>query len=423
MNFVPYAIPIFLLMIVMELGWGLFKGNNTYRVNDSINSLSMGLLSTVTKFVFLNIGALVFTKISQEYAIWAFDINAIGHWLLAILLYDFLYYWFHRISHERQFFWGSHVVHHQSEDYNLSTALRQTSTSFLTTWVFYIPCFFLGMPISMFVSIASAHLIYQFWVHSQHIPKLGVFEWFMVSPSNHRVHHAQNADYIDKNYGGLLIIWDRLFGTYKAEDEKQQAIYGIRVPLQSWNPIWANLHIFAGMLRDIWHTNRWSDKFRVLWSKTGWHPEDMVKRFPEQKSDLEQFEKYNPQHSSRINGAIIVQYLLLAVLHFWSAGQSTVLSSSLMWAVVIAQVAVLIVIGAVLEGKAYARPFEYTRLLVLSSMLWISYSAELISSDWFGWGLGYLVASGILMRFCVNGDLETQGSTAQNHNHNHNQIG
>ena len=423
MNFVPYAIPIFLLMIVMELGWGLFKGNNTYRVNDSINSLSMGLLSTVTKFVFLNIGALVFTKISQEYAIWAFDINAIGHWLLAILLYDFLYYWFHRISHERQFFWGSHVVHHQSEDYNLSTALRQTSTSFLTTWVFYIPCFFLGMPISMFVSIASAHLIYQFWVHSQHIPKLGVFERFMVSPSNHRVHHAQNADYIDKNYGGLLIIWDRLFGTYKAEDEKQQAIYGIRVPLQSWNPIWANLHIFAGMLRDIWHTNRWSDKFRVLWSKTGWHPEDMVKRFPEQKSDLEQFEKYNPQHSSRINGAIIVQYLLLAVLHFWSAGQSTVLSSSLMWAVVIAQVAVLIVIGAVLEGKAYARPFEYTRLLVLSSMLWISYSAELISSDWFGWGLGYLVASGILMRFCVNGDLETQGSTAQNHNHNHNQIG
>ena len=415
MNFVPYAIPIFLLMIVMELGWGLFKGNNTYRVNDSINSLSMGLLSTVTKFVFLNIGALVFTKISQEYAIWAFDINAIGHWLLAILLYDFLYYWFHRISHERQFFWGSHVVHHQSEDYNLSTALRQTSTSFLTTWVFYIPCFFLGMPISMFVSIASAHLIYQFWVHSQHIPKLGVFEWFMVSPSNHRVHHAQNADYIDKNYGGLLIIWDRLFGTYKAEDEKQQAIYGIRVPLQSWNPIWANLHIFAGMLRDIWHTNRWSDKFRVLWSKTGWHPEDMVKRFPEQKSDLEQFEKYNPQRSSRINGAIIVQYLLLAVLHFWSAGQSTVLSAALMWAVVIAQVGILIVIGAVLEGKAYARPFEYTRLLALSSMLWISYSAELISSDWFSWGLGYLIASGILMRFCVNGDQATRDSRAESH--------
>ncbi|MDB9736850.1 sterol desaturase family protein [Porticoccaceae bacterium] len=414
MNFVSYAIPVFLLMIVLELGYGLLKGNNTYRVNDSINSLSMGLLSTVTKFVFLNIGALVFAQISREYAIWSFDINSLGHWLLAILLYDFLYYWFHRISHERQFFWGSHVVHHQSEDYNLSTALRQTSTSFATTWVFYIPCFFLGMPISMFVSIASAHLIYQFWVHTQHIPKLGIFEWFMVSPSNHRVHHAQNADYIDKNYGGLLIIWDRLFGTFKAEEENQQAIYGIRVPLRSWNPIWANLHIFAAMLRDIWHTQRWSDKFRVLWSKTGWHPEDMVERFPEKKSDLQQFEKYNPQHSSWVNGAIILQYLLLAALHFWSAGQSTMLSSALMWAVVLAQVAILLVIGALLDGKAYAGSLEYARLLALSAMLWISYSAELISSDWLGWGVAYLIASGIVMWVGVNGNRGTVNKAAQN---------
>ena len=413
MNFVSYAIPVFLLMIVLELGYGLLKGNNTYRVNDSINSLSMGLLSTVTKFVFLNIGALVFAQISREYAIWSFDINSLGHWLLAILLYDFLYYWFHRISHERQFFWGSHVVHHQSEDYNLSTALRQTSTSFATTWVFYIPCFFLGMPISMFVSIASAHLIYQFWVHTQHIPKLGIFEWFMVSPSNHRVHHAQNADYIDKNYGGLLIIWDRLFGTFKAEEENQQAIYGIRVPLRSWNPIWANLHIFAAMLRDIWHTQRWSDKFRVLWSKTGWHPEDMVERFPEKKSDLQQFEKYNPQHSSWVNGAIILQYLLLAALHFWSAGQSTLLSSALMWAVVLAQVAILLVIGALLDGKAYAGSLEYARLLALSAMLWISYSAELISSDWLGWGAGYLITSGVLMGVCVTSDRKSSSSSTQ----------
>ena len=251
MNFIPYAIPVFLLLIVIELFWGWWKGNNTYRANDSINSLSLGLLSTVTKFVFLNIGLLVFSGIEENYAIWAFNSSSLGHWLLAILLYDFLYYWFHRVSHERQFFWGSHVVHHQSEDYNLSTALRQTSTSFFTTWVFFIPCFFLGMPISMYVSIASAHLIYQFWVHTQHISTLGFLEWFMVTPSNHRVHHAQNPDYIDKNYGGLLIIWDRLFGTFQKEHREQPAIYGIRVPLASWNPIWANLHIFINMAMDL----------------------------------------------------------------------------------------------------------------------------------------------------------------------------
>ena len=122
MNFVTYAIPFFLLLILVELAWGWLKGNNTYRINDSLNSLSLGMLSTVTKFVFLNIGLLVFSRIEQTYAVWAFDMNDYVHWLLAILLYDFLYYWYHRISHERQLFWGSHVVHHQSEDYNLSTA-------------------------------------------------------------------------------------------------------------------------------------------------------------------------------------------------------------------------------------------------------------------------------------------------------------
>jgi len=168
------------------------------------------------------------------------------------------------------------------------------------------------------------------------------------------------------------------------------------------------------MLRDIWHTQRWSDKFRVLWSKTGWHPEDMVERFPEKKSDLQQFEKYNPQHSSWVNGAIILQYLLLAALHFWSAGQSTMLSSALMWAVVLAQVAILLVIGALLDGKAYAGSLEYARLLALSAILWISYSADLISSDWLGWGVAYLIASGIVMWVGVNGNRGTVNKAAQN---------
>ena len=401
MNFVPYAVPVFLLMIVLELFWGLLKGNNTYRVNDSINSLSMGLLSTVSKFVFLNIGALVFSGISQHYAIWSFDINSMAHWLLAILLYDFLYYWFHRISHERQIFWGSHVVHHQSEDYNLSTALRQTSTSFLTTWVFYIPCFLLGMPIDMFVSIASAHLIYQFWVHTQHIPKLGAFEWLMVSPSNHRVHHAQNADYIDKNYGGLLIIWDRLFGTFKEEQDEQKPIYGIRSPLRSWNPIWGNLHIFIGMITDAWRTQYWIDKLRVIWSKTGWRPADVAERFPTQKSDLQRFEKYDPQLSPLANGAIVAQYLLLALVHLWSATQVALIPYSLLWVLVITQASVLVVIGAVMDGKQSARLLEYTRMAALSGMLVAGYSSGLMSTEWLYCGTAYLAVSAVLMGVCL----------------------
>ena len=397
MNFIPYAVPFFLLMIVLELFWGWWKDNNTYRVNDSINSLSLGLLSTVTKFVFLNIGLLVFSGIEENYAIWAFNSSSLGHWLLAILLYDFLYYWFHRVSHERQFFWGSHVVHHQSEDYNLSTALRQTSTSFFTTWVFFIPCFFLGMPITMYVSIASAHLIYQFWVHTQHISTLGFLEWFMVTPSNHRVHHAQNPDYIDKNYGGLLIIWDRLFGTFQKEHREQPAIYGIRAPLASWNPIWANLHIFMNMAMDAWRTANWLDKWRVLWSRTGWRPEDVEILYPAQKSNLDQFEKYNPDLSLLTNGAIVAQYILLSVFHLWSAGQVAQLSYGLVWATVAMQAFTLVVIGAILDGKPFARRLEQSRLLVLATGLYTSFSLNLITIDWLYFGIGALLLSAAVM--------------------------
>ena len=397
MNFIPYAVPFFLLMIVLELFWGWWKDNNTYRVNDSINSLSLGLLSTVTKFVFLNIGLLVFSGIEENYAIWAFNSSSLGHWLLAILLYDFLYYWFHRVSHERQFFWGSHVVHHQSEDYNLSTALRQTSTSFFTTWVFFIPCFFLGMPITMYVSIASAHLIYQFWVHTQHISTLGFLEWFMVTPSNHRVHHAQNPDYIDKNYGGLLIIWDRLFGTFQKEHREQPAIYGIRAPLASWNPIWANLHIFINMAMDAWRTANWLDKWRVLWSRTGWRPEDVEILYPAQKSNLDQFEKYNPDLSLLTNGAIVAQYILLSVFHLWSAGQVAQISYGLVWATVAIQAYTLVVIGAILDGKPFARRLEQSRLLVLATGLYTSFSLNLITIDWLYFGIGALLLSAAVM--------------------------
>lgn len=401
MNFVPYAVPFFLLLILAELAWGWLKGNNTYRINDSLNSLSLGLLSTVTKFVFLNIGLMVFSNIGQNYAIWSLDVTSTGHWLLGILLYDFLYYWYHRISHERQLFWGSHVVHHQSEDYNLSTALRQTSTSFLTTWVFFIPCFFLGMPIYMYASIATAHLVYQFWVHTQHIGKLGFLEWFIVSPSNHRVHHAQNPDYIDKNYGGLLIVWDRLFGTFQEEDEQQKPIYGIRVALSSWNPLWANVHIFINMARDAWRANAWTDKVRVLWSKTGWRPDDVAKRYPASKSDLNHFKRYDPKLSARAKVAMVGQYLLLTFFHLWSASQVTTLSYELLWVVVIAQILTLVVIGAVLDGKPFAKGLELSRWVVMTALLYSTFAANLMGMDWLYYAIAYLVMSASLMWICI----------------------
>jgi alkylglycerol monooxygenase len=317
MNIITYATPFFLLAILLELAWGWFRKNNTYRLNDSVNSLSLGMLRTLSQIMFIGIGAVVFAKVENELAIFSFDKSLALHWIVAILIYDFCYYWFHRISHERQFFWGSHVVHHQSEDYNLSTALRQTGTGLFATWIFFVPCFLLGIPLYMYITISTGHLVYQFWIHTQHIPKLGFLEWFLVTPSNHRVHHAQNARYIDKNYGGLFIIWDRMFGTFAEEDESEDIIYGLRTALNSWNPLWANVHVFVGMFRDAFRAESYRDKWAILFSRTGWRPSDVARKYPIEKTDLTNFHKYNPTLSSKVKVMVFLYYMLMLGFFMW----------------------------------------------------------------------------------------------------------
>ena len=184
MDYVPYAVPFFLLAILIELAYGIIKKNNTYRLNDAISSLFMGSLRTANKLIIISIGGYVFYLIETHNSLWRMDGSSPLVWIFAFVVYDFFYYWFHRMSHERQIFWASHVAHHQSEDYNLSTALRQTGTGAFVTWIFYIPVFLIGVPSYVFVSVASINLIYQFWVHSEHIPKLGWYEKFFVTASN-----------------------------------------------------------------------------------------------------------------------------------------------------------------------------------------------------------------------------------------------
>ena len=294
MDYVPYAVPFFLLAILLELFYGWLKNKNTYRTNDALSSMFMGALRSTSSALKIGLGGAVFFFVETYFSLPRWDSSSILTWVIAFVTYDFFYYWFHRISHERQIFWASHVAHHQSEDYNLSTALRQTGTGFFLTWVFYIPLFIIGVPSYVFVSVASINLIYQFWVHTEHVPKLGWFELFFVSPSNHRVHHAQNEEYIDKNYGGVFIIWDRLFGTFKEEEDEVTCIYGIRGPLKTFNPVWANFHIYVKMLKEIFHTKNLKDKFYVLVAPTRWIPNDSEHLSPKTNFDVQNFEKYNP---------------------------------------------------------------------------------------------------------------------------------
>lgn len=276
-----YALPVFIFLIAAEWLYGWKTGRSTYHLNDSLSSLSQGLLSQALAActTLLQIG--LYSRVFSSLALWPklpFWHTAWG-WLTAIVLFDFFDYWLHRAGHEIAVFWAAHVVHHQSESFNFSTALRQESLVPLLGWSFYLPMALLGVPPAQFAVAGLIVLIYQFWIHTEHIGKLGWFDRVFSSPSNHRVHHAVNPEYINKNYGGMLIIWDRLFGTFA--EEQATCRYGTQTPLRSWNPLWAVASVYVALGRDALHTRRWRDKLRLWFMPTGWRPADVLTTLPQ----------------------------------------------------------------------------------------------------------------------------------------------
>ena len=297
---ITLAVPAFFVLIFIELIYGLVAGKNNYRLNDSFTSISLGLISRYIPLLGLGLQGAAFAYVAQYYNLKLFSASSLWVWIFAFFLYDFCYYWMHRLHHEVKVLWATHVVHHHGEEFNLSTALRQTSTGFLWKWIFYLPIFIVGIPPEVFVTVAGINLVYQFWVHTEHIPKLGWYEYVFVSPSNHRIHHAQNKHYVDANYGGVFILWDRLFGTYKEELDELKPIYGTAKPLRSWNPFKANLDIFAEMIKDSTRTKSIKNKIKVWFSRPNWRPDDVKISHPIYKNDLDNFEPYNPSTSFEV---------------------------------------------------------------------------------------------------------------------------
>ena len=282
-------------------------------------------------------------------------------WVIAFLFYDLCYYWMHRMSHEVKVLWASHVVHHQGEEFNLSTALRQTSSGWLWKWVFYIPMFMVGIPGEVFFTVAAINLLYQFWVHTEHIKTLGPLELIFITPSNHRIHHAQNPEYIDANYGGVFIIWDRIFGTYIPERGDLKPIYGTVKPLRSWNPIWSNLEIYHQMIRDTIHTKTLKNKIKVWFSSTRWRPEDVYEKFPHVTNDLEDFEKYDPDANRTTKFFTSVQFIINSsistIIIFTIADQSYLQSCML----AIMLVASTTLVTSIIENKKWGYQSELAR--------------------------------------------------------------
>lgn len=392
MNYVLYAIPFFFVLIGLELLVDRWRGVSTYRLADSINSLSAGVLSQVSGLLTKGLGLLTYGFAVQHLALFELSAQQTWVWVLAFVLYDFCYYWNHRLGHERNVLWAAHSVHHQSEDYNLSTALRQTSSGFLFGWVFYLPLAVLGVPLLVFLTVAALNLLYQFWVHTRHVPKLGWYEWAFVTPSNHRAHHAQNAIYMDRNYGGVFILWDRLFGTFQEELDEEPVIFGVTTPLASWNPLWANLQFYVQLWRDAARAASWWDKLRIWFMPTGWRPADVAAKYPLSKPELSQFVKFEVPLSAGQKVYAGVQFVLYLVGGTYLLAISESLSLGLLiasWAWVAFG---LYSLGVWLENRPWARLLEVLRLLSSVPLLLALQQAALLPVGAAGWSVLALYA-------------------------------
>lgn len=345
------ATPVFFLLIGVEYAWGRLRRRDTYRLNDAINSISLGMLSQVSAVLTRLFRVGIYTAVFSWVSLWhadAFWTSPLG-WILALVFYDFCYYWLHRAGHEMAVFWAAHVVHHQSQDYNLSTALRQTSSGALLGWIFYLPMAIAGVPPKVFAVVALIDLLYQFWVHTEHVGKLGWFDRWFCSPSNHRVHHAVNDNYLDRNYGGILVVWDRMFGSFREEDEK--CVYGTRAPLESWDPLWSNFEVYWALAKDSWHARSWADKVRVWIKPPGWRPADVAERFPKAPFSMERVTRYHPPMTRGTAWFAALQFVALlggATLFLWQA-DTMPLAQSVTWLAVL--VAGLWAVGAVMQGR------------------------------------------------------------------------
>ena len=292
------AMPAFLLLVLFEKWYGWKKGFETAQSMDMISSLSSGVTNVTKSVLELTLAIAIYPFMLSHFAL----IHVTNVWLVYLITFivlDFNGYWVHRWSHEINLFWNLHVIHHSSEEYNLACALRQSISAFFNLFtVLLLPAALLGIPANVINFVAPLHLFAQFWYHTRHINKMGFLEKIIVTPSHHRVHHAVNPEYMDKNLAPILIIWDKLFGTFQEERKDVPPVYGITRPARTWNPIKINFqHLFL-LIQDAWRTKSWKEKFTLWFKPTGYRPADVAEKYPVYKiEDVYHFDKYNPSSS------------------------------------------------------------------------------------------------------------------------------
>lgn len=392
LNPIVLSIPIFFLLIGIELVVERFSHRKLYRLPDAVANLSCGITSQLSG-LFMRVFAIgVYEVLYHNFALFTLQKNWL-YWLSLFLLVDFAYYWAHRMSHEVNLFWGGHVVHHQSEEYNLSVALRQSSFQVVWTFAFSLPIAFLGFDTFDFAIVSAYNTLYQFWIHTETINKMGWFEYIFNTPSHHRVHHGRNPKYIDKNHAGSLIIWDKMFGTFQAEEERPT--YGITKPINSWNAVWANFSHYATMADELKMIPKWSDKIKYLFKKPGWLPDYLGGYRAAPEVDKSTYHKYDTPAPIRVNYYVLVQYIIClgvtAAFLFkkgnFNLGEQAVAAVLISWWVVNC--------GVLFERKTWVWMAEWVRIVLFSSLVALATYYFSLTPVLYGVAIVYLLMSGV----------------------------
>ena len=392
-NALLIAIPTFVVLLLTEIAYGQWSGKQTYVFMDTIASLSSGLTNILNDTLGLVVILVSYSWLSAQLAITHIDA---GLWLyiIAFICIDFASYWSHRLNHKINFFWNQHVIHHSSEEFNMACALRQSISNILGYGaLFLIPAAILGIPEQVIAVLAPLHLFGQFWYHTQHIGKLGWLEYIIVTPSQHRVHHAINPIYIDKNLSAIFCVWDRMFGTFQEELKEEPPVYGVLKPVQSWNPIWINFQHLWGLLQDAWNTKNWEDKISLWFRPTGWRPKDVALSHPKSLiTDVHQRDKYQPKATQSLQYWALfhlfatLTLLLLMLYHFESLNNNEIIVLGF------ALFAAIFGYTSVMDRYRWSYAFEWMRLLITFFTLSLALGV-LVPSIYWAWMVYVAMAS------------------------------
>jgi alkylglycerol monooxygenase len=363
MKLIVASIPIFFILIGIELLAARVLERRVYKFTDSFADLGCGVIEQLLGVL---VKGALFAGYLFLYARFRFFDLPEGSWAVfatCFLGVDFCYYWFHRKSHEIGAFWAAHSVHHQSEEYNLSVALRQGAFQSFFSWAFYLPLALLGFPPVTFATCSALNTLYQFWIHTRLIGKLGPIEWVFNTPSHHRVHHGRNPRYIDRNHAGSLIIWDRMFGTFV--EETDEPVYGVVKPLASANPLWANFAGWRDLLSVSTRARAFADRVRPFVAAPGWRPEELGGPLLPPEVSRPKDEPADAKAPQRIGIYVFLNLVLLLVLTALALFRAQAVGTVAFTGIAVLIVVSFVVLSALLEGRRFAPPLEAIRVLVV----------------------------------------------------------